>query len=233
MTEPYFSEDGTHHLPRGLPTDPSVASSLRPPPDRPSLWRGRRLEGRGLGPAHCTREASRTGQVGHHPRPRLAHGDAHQSRGFESSGAETTSNFPSVAVGSFGTSPGPRRFRTPSWPGRQRDTVIWAKKLPRNEPGRLHPTQKPQALMEWCLSLFPDANTVVDPYMGSGTTLVAAKVMGLQAVGHRAGREVVRARGTQAGPGGFRFCLESASSSTPPTMEGAATTGCGSPPRHS
>ena len=37
--------------------------------------------------------------------------------------------------------------------------------------------------MEWCLSLFPDANTVVDPYMGSGTTLVAAKVMGLTAVG--------------------------------------------------
>jgi site-specific DNA-methyltransferase (adenine-specific) len=30
-----------------------------------------------------------------------------------------------------------------------------------------HPTQKPIALMEWCLSLLPDAKAVFDPYMGS------------------------------------------------------------------
>ena len=46
-----------------------------------------------------------------------------------------------------------------------------------------HPTQKPLALMKWCLSLFPDAKTVLDPYCGSGTTLVAAKAMGLSAIG--------------------------------------------------
>jgi DNA modification methylase len=49
--------------------------------------------------------------------------------------------------------------------------------------GKSHPTQKPLALMKWCLSLFPDARTVLDPYCGSGTTLVAAKAMGLQATG--------------------------------------------------
>jgi DNA modification methylase len=48
---------------------------------------------------------------------------------------------------------------------------------------RFHPTQKPLALMHWCLSLVPDAGSVVDPYMGSGTTLVAAKNMGKIAVG--------------------------------------------------
>ena len=48
---------------------------------------------------------------------------------------------------------------------------------------RVHPTQKPLALMKWCLSLFPDAKTVLDPYCGSGTTLVAAKAMGLTAIG--------------------------------------------------
>jgi site-specific DNA-methyltransferase (adenine-specific) len=46
-----------------------------------------------------------------------------------------------------------------------------------------HPTQKPLALIKWCLSLFPDARTVLDPFAGSGTTLVAAKAMGLRAVG--------------------------------------------------
>ena len=46
-----------------------------------------------------------------------------------------------------------------------------------------HPTQKPLALMKWCLSLFPNAKTVLDPFCGSGTTLVAAKAMGLTATG--------------------------------------------------
>lgn len=46
-----------------------------------------------------------------------------------------------------------------------------------------HPTQKPLALMKWCLGFFPDAKSVLDPFMGSGTTLVAAKDMGLTAIG--------------------------------------------------
>ncbi len=48
---------------------------------------------------------------------------------------------------------------------------------------RVHPTQKPMALMRWCLSLVPEAQTVLDPFMGSGTTLVAAKLEGRKAVG--------------------------------------------------
>jgi len=48
---------------------------------------------------------------------------------------------------------------------------------------RLHPTQKPEAVMRWCLSLAPDAHTVLDPFMGSGTTLVAAKRLGKSCVG--------------------------------------------------
>lgn len=48
---------------------------------------------------------------------------------------------------------------------------------------RLHPTQKPVALMEWCLSFYPKARIVADPYMGSGTTLKAAKLLGKQAIG--------------------------------------------------
>jgi DNA modification methylase len=48
---------------------------------------------------------------------------------------------------------------------------------------RVHPTQKPLALMKWCLTFFPSAKSVLDPFMGSGTTLRAAKDAGLTAVG--------------------------------------------------
>ena len=46
-----------------------------------------------------------------------------------------------------------------------------------------HPTEKPVSLMRWCAGFFPEAKTIFDPFMGSGTTLRAAKDMGLKAVG--------------------------------------------------
>src|SRR3990167_1924953 len=46
-----------------------------------------------------------------------------------------------------------------------------------------HPTQKPVAVMEWCLTKLPPGLLVLDPYMGSGSTLVAAKRLGIRAVG--------------------------------------------------
>jgi DNA modification methylase len=36
-----------------------------------------------------------------------------------------------------------------------------------------HPTQKPIQLMQWCLNFLPKAETILDPFMGSGTTGVA------------------------------------------------------------
>jgi DNA modification methylase len=47
--------------------------------------------------------------------------------------------------------------------------------------GRVHPTQKPSALMKWCLGLVPEAQTVLDPFAGSGTTGVACKLEGRKA----------------------------------------------------
>jgi len=47
-----------------------------------------------------------------------------------------------------------------------------------------HPTQKPIRLIEWCLAFAPpNAKTVCDPFMGSGTTGVACARMGVQFVG--------------------------------------------------
>lgn len=49
--------------------------------------------------------------------------------------------------------------------------------------GKLHPTQKPIQVMEWCLGFLPDAKTILDPFMGSGTTLVACQRMGRHGTG--------------------------------------------------
>lgn len=51
------------------------------------------------------------------------------------------------------------------------------------EKNRVHPTQKPIAVMEWCLGFLPDAKTILDPFMGSGTTLVACQRMGRHGTG--------------------------------------------------
>jgi DNA modification methylase len=48
---------------------------------------------------------------------------------------------------------------------------------------REHPTQKPLPLMEWCLGLIPDAQTILDPFMGSGTTGIAALKAGKAFIG--------------------------------------------------
>lgn len=63
---------------------------------------------------------------------------------------------------------------------------MWNGMLREGDDVRMHPTQKPLALMKWCIQQANGDNwlqTVCDPYMGSGTTLVAAKALGLAAVG--------------------------------------------------
>ena len=45
-----------------------------------------------------------------------------------------------------------------------------------------HPTQKPVALMKWCLGFIGGA-TILDPFMGSGSTGVAAVQLGRNFIG--------------------------------------------------
>ena len=62
-----------------------------------------------------------------------------------------------------------------------RDSVIRVYDGNRSEPDREHPTQKPIALMQWCVE--KTTGTVLDPFMGSGTTGVACANLGRKFIG--------------------------------------------------
>lgn len=50
--------------------------------------------------------------------------------------------------------------------------------------GKQHPTQKPAEVMTWCISFLPtDCKTILDPFMGSGTTGVACAKLGRKFIG--------------------------------------------------
>jgi site-specific DNA-methyltransferase (adenine-specific)/modification methylase len=46
-----------------------------------------------------------------------------------------------------------------------------------------HPTMKPIRVMEWCLGFLDNAKTILDPFMGSGTTGVACANLGRKFIG--------------------------------------------------
>jgi DNA modification methylase len=57
--------------------------------------------------------------------------------------------------------------------------------LPRSralKDGKVHPTQKPIALMVWCLDILGPGN-VLDPFLGSGTTAVACEQLNRRWIG--------------------------------------------------
>lgn len=62
---------------------------------------------------------------------------------------------------------------------------VWDGMIKASERGeqRQHPTQKPVRLMTWCLGFYEKAQTILDPFMGSGTTLVAAKQLNRKSIG--------------------------------------------------
>ena len=49
-------------------------------------------------------------------------------------------------------------------------------------PNRAHPTQKPEQIMSWCISLAGEVKTILDPFAGSGTTGRAAKDLNKEVV---------------------------------------------------
>ena len=61
------------------------------------------------------------------------------------------------------------------------DAVARVYECRRSDPDREHPTQKPRELMMWCIQ--KTGGVVCDPFMGSGTTGVAAVSLGRSFIG--------------------------------------------------
>ena len=60
----------------------------------------------------------------------------------------------------------------------------WNGMIRRGDDVREHPTQKPEGVMKWCIEHLPDGvETICDPFMGSGTTGVAAVKLGRKFIG--------------------------------------------------
>lgn len=59
----------------------------------------------------------------------------------------------------------------------------WNGMIRKGDDVREHPTQKPLGVMEWCLTHIPQAKTILDPFMGSGTTGVACVKAGRTFIG--------------------------------------------------
>lgn len=68
-----------------------------------------------------------------------------------------------------------------AWWSRDHNAKVYSRSVLGYE--KSHPTQKPVDLMQWCLGFMPHAAAVLDPFMGSGTTLVACQRLGRMGTG--------------------------------------------------
>ncbi len=71
---------------------------------------------------------------------------------------------------------GKGRFIAHTWDGGMRGGVAENRDF-------CHPSQKPVEVMTWCIEQCPEAQTILDPFMGSGTTGVAAIQLGRKFIG--------------------------------------------------
>jgi DNA modification methylase len=71
-----------------------------------------------------------------------------------------------------------------SLPGVSTKRIVYSNNgIMAREKDRIHPTQKPVEVMRWCIQQIPNARTILDPFMGSGTTGVACVKLGRKFIG--------------------------------------------------
>jgi DNA modification methylase len=69
-----------------------------------------------------------------------------------------------------------------AWTNFDRPCKSWQERRNHAENGNEHPTQKPISLFKWCLQ-FTNGELILDPFMGSGTSLRASKEIGRKCIG--------------------------------------------------
>jgi site-specific DNA-methyltransferase (adenine-specific)/modification methylase len=70
-----------------------------------------------------------------------------------------------------------------AWTNQDKNARIFVMRPMNMDGGKEHPTQKPVALMEWCINYLDNPNIICDPFMGSGSTGVACANMSKTFIG--------------------------------------------------
>jgi site-specific DNA-methyltransferase (adenine-specific)/modification methylase len=70
-----------------------------------------------------------------------------------------------------------------AWTNQNKNARIFVMRPMNMDGGKEHPTQKPVALMEWCISYLDNPDVILDPFMGSGSTGIACGNMGKKFIG--------------------------------------------------
>jgi site-specific DNA-methyltransferase (adenine-specific)/modification methylase len=89
----------------------------------------------------------------------------------------------------FHSRPGVDRIFKHLWKGMAFSQAGETYGLVNGRASRVHVTQKPVRLMQWCIQRVGDATVICDPYMGSGSTGVAALRLGRKFIGIEIDRE--------------------------------------------
>lgn len=70
-----------------------------------------------------------------------------------------------------------------AWTNLDKPCKAWTERRNHTINGNRHLTQKPISLMKWCILLSDDIKSILDPFMGSGTTLMASKELNRKCIG--------------------------------------------------
>jgi site-specific DNA-methyltransferase (adenine-specific) len=71
-----------------------------------------------------------------------------------------------------------------AWTNIDKPSIVISQSIAATNSERVgHATQKPLRLIKKCIAFAPQSNLILDPFLGSGTTAVAAKILGRRCIG--------------------------------------------------